>query len=62
MCLYNVTRFCKWSIFYMGIFLVYMNDLAEGISLTAKLFADDTSIFSVVNDINVSANQINKDL
>ena len=29
---------------------------------TAKLFANDTSIFSVVNNINVSADQMNKDL
>ena len=27
-----------------------------------QLFADDTSIFSVFNDINVSADQMNKDL
>ena len=43
-------------------FLIYINDLTKGISLTAKLFADDTSIFSVVNDINVSADEMNKDL
>ena len=33
-------------------FLVYVNDLTEGISSTTKLFADDTSLFSVVNNIN----------
>ena len=27
-----------------------------------KLFADDTSIFSFVNDINVSTEEINNDL
>ena len=43
-------------------FLIYINDLAKGISSTAKLFADDTSIFSVVNDIHVSADQMNNDL
>ena len=43
-------------------FLIYINDLTKGISLTANLFADDTSIFSVVNDINVSADEMNKDL
>ena len=41
-------------------FLIHITDLAEGISSTAKLFADDTSIFSVDNDINASADQINK--
>ena len=29
-------------------FLIYINDLAEGISSTTKLFVDDTSLFSVV--------------
>ena len=29
---------------------------------TEKLFANDTSIFSVANSINVSADQMNKDL
>ena len=38
-----------------------MNDL-KGISSTAKLFADDTSIFFVINDSSVSADQMNKDL
>ena len=33
-------------------FLVYVNDLTEGISSTTKLFADNTSLFSVVNNIN----------
>ena len=44
-------------------FLIYTNNLAKGISSTAKLFADDLSFtfFSVVND-DVSADQMNKDL
>ena len=29
---------------------------------TVKLFADDTSIFSAVNDAKISADEINKDL
>ena len=32
------------------------------ISSTVKLFADDTSLFSVVNEPNISANELNKDL
>ena len=43
-------------------FLIYINDLTKDISSTAKLFADDTSMFYVVSDINVSADQMNKDL
>ena len=42
--------------------LIYINDLAKGVSSTAKSFANDTYILSVVNDINVSANQMNKGL
>ena len=43
-------------------FLIYINDLTKGISSTAKLFADDASIFSGVNSINVFADQTNEDL
>ena len=43
-------------------FLIYINDLAEDISSTTKLFADDTSLFSVVSSINESANQVNMGL
>ena len=43
-------------------FLIYINDLAEGLSSNPKLFADDTSLFSVIYDIKASANNLNKDL
>ena len=36
--------------------------LTKDISSTNKLFADDTSIFSVVNDIDVSEHELNSDL
>ena len=44
------------------LFLVYINNLSKNLSSTAKLFADDTSIFSVVHDINQSSLQLNDDL
>ena len=50
------------SVLDLLFFLIYINDLAEGISSTTELFADDTSLFSVVNNIDESANQMNMDL
>ena len=43
-------------------FLIYINDLTKAISSTNKLFADDTFIFSIVNDIDVSEHELNSDL
>ena len=43
------------------LFLVYINDLADGLSLNAKLFADDTSLFSVVHSANTTAKELNND-
>ena len=44
------------------LFLVYINDLSEKITSTVKLFADDTSLFSVVNGPNIPANELNNNL
>ena len=44
------------SILGLLLFLIYINDLADGLSSNAKLFADDTSLFSVVHDVDTSAN------
>ena len=43
-------------------FLLCINDLSEKITSRVKLFADNTSLFSVVNNLNISANKLNKDL
>ena len=43
-------------------FVIYINDLPDGLSSNAKLFANDTSLFSVVHDINTSAIELNSDL
>ena len=36
--------------------------ITDKIVSTVKLFADDTSIFSDVNDANISADELSKDL
>ena len=38
------------------LFLIYINDLPNGLNSNAKLFADDTPLFSVVHNITDSAN------
>ena len=44
------------------LFLVYINDLPDGINSLCKIFADDTSLLSKVYDINKSVNEIIADL
>ena len=43
-------------------FLIYINDLSDDLSSNPKLFADDTSLFSVVNDKNTSVKELSNDL
>ena len=51
----SVLEYLKVPYSFLYCFLVYINDLAEGLSTNAKLFADDTSLFSVINNIQTSA-------
>ena len=44
------------------LFLVSMNDLTTGLKCNVKLFADDTSPFSVAEDTNTSTKDMNLDL
>ena len=44
------------------LFLIYINDLPENIKCNMKLFADDTSLFTVVYDTHRSAEDLNSDL
>ena len=50
------------SILGLLFFLIYINDLTDGISSIAKLFADDTSLFLIVQNKNNSASQLDNDL
>ena len=43
-------------------FLIYINDLTENVACGVRLFADDTSLFSVVQSENETAQALNSDL
>ena len=59
----------EWKRIYSGVpqgsvlgpllFLIYINDLPDGM---CKIFANDTSLFSKVLDVNKSAIEVNADL
>ena len=50
------------SILGLLLFLIYINDLSDGLKNEGKLLADDTSPFSVVHDINTLVSDLNEDL
>ena len=50
------------SVLGLLIFLIYINDLERNIKSNIKFFADDTMLFSIVNDPAISANNVNNDL
>ena len=67
----NGLNFC-WTSFHDGIperyflvpllFLIYINDLSDNLTSNAKLFADETTLFLVVNHVNASGKELNDDL
>ena len=44
------------------LFLVYVNHLSDGLTTITRLFADDNSLLSVVDDITFSATNLKRDL
>ena len=43
-------------------FLIYINDLSEGLKSYLKLFTDVASLFPVFRDVNLAQNNLNEDL
>ena len=54
--------FLQGSVLGPLFFLVYINDLVDGVHSDIKLFADDTTIFSVVKDKDKASETLNQDL
>ena len=50
------------SIFGPLLFLLYINDIIENIDSSKKLFADDTSLYIIVDNPLQAAEQLNSDL
>ena len=44
------------------LFLIYVNDISDVLTLNPKLFVDDTSLFSVFQNINQTTTDLNIDL
>ena len=51
----------QWSILG-SLFLIYINDFSDDLIKNIKLFASNTSLFSVVHDVNTSTNDSNNDI
>ena len=54
----SFSRLSAWTFIF---FLIYINDLSVNLTLNSKLFADDTSLFSILTDPNTPASHINND-
>ena len=50
------------SILGLLLFSIYINDLANDLLSNAKLFANDTALFSVILNANTTAKELNNDL
>ena len=50
------------SILGLLFFLIYINDLTQNLKCSVKLFADDTSLLTILQDAAIAAIDINHDL
>ena len=51
--------FSSWSIIFIY-YLIYINDFSDNLESDVKLFADDTSLFSLVGDPIKTSQKLNK--
>ena len=56
------SRGAQGSILGPLFFLIFINGLSKNLSSNRKLFANGTSLFSVVHNLNTSTNNLNEDL
>ena len=56
------TGVAQGSILASLLLSIYINDLSDGLTTNVRLFADDVSLFFVVDNINLSATNLNSDL
>ena len=56
------SRDTQGSILRPLLFLIYINNLSDGLWSNCKLFADDTSLFFVVHDVTISFFEPNSNL
>ena len=56
------SKVAQGSVLGPALFLIYINDLPDGINSLCKIFADDTSLYSKVYNINKSVSELNADL
>ena len=54
-------RVLQESILGALLFLIHIIDLADDLYSNVNLFAEDTSLFSIILDLNASARELNED-
>ena len=52
----------EWSVVGPLLFSIDINDLLDNLNSNAKHFADDTSLSSVIRDVNTSSKELNDNL